>query len=95
VYSGVEDTSVCKSDLLPLIFAEIDDQEGEQVEAEALAFTLASVGEYSINSASDSQEALDTHVDAIAIVVTPASAAIHSSRNTPPGPGDRKPDLVV
>lgn len=51
------------------------------------------MGEHSINSASESQEALDTHVDATAMVVTPASAAIHSSRNT--SSGDRKPELVV
>jgi hypothetical protein len=76
-------------------FAEQDDREGnqEEEEEEALSFTLASVGEHSINRASESQEALDTHVDATAIVVTPISAAIHSSRNT--SAGDRKLDLVV
>lgn len=70
-----------------------EQDEQDQVEAENLAFTLASVGEHSINSASESQEALDTHVDVTAIVVTPASDANHSSRNM--SPGDRKPDLVV
>jgi hypothetical protein len=74
-------------------FAEQDEQEGDQIEEETLTFTLASVGEHSINSASESQEALDTHVDTTALVVTPASVAIHSSRNT--SPDDRKPDLVV
>jgi hypothetical protein len=94
VYCGVEDMSFGKSDLLPLFFAEQDDQEGNQIEEEeTLSFTLASVGEHSINRASESQEALDTHVDATAIVVTPIPAAIHSSRNT--SPGDRKLDLVV
>jgi hypothetical protein len=76
-----------------LFFAEQDDREGDLVEEETLAFTLASVGEHSINSASESQEALDTHMDATTIVVAPTSAAIHSSRNA--SPFDRKPDLVV
>jgi hypothetical protein len=57
-------------------------------EEETLSFTLASAGEHSINSASESQEALD----AVAIVITPGPAAILSNRNTS---GDRKPDRVV
>jgi hypothetical protein len=54
-----------------------------------MAFTLASAGEHSINSASESQEALDV----AATVITPGPAAIISNRNT--SPGDRKPDRVV
>lgn len=56
---------------------------------ETLVFTLASAGEHSINSASESQEALD----ATAIVITSHPSAIVSNRNT--SSGDKKPDLVV
>jgi len=56
---------------------------------------LASTGEHSINSASESREALDTHVDSAAVVVTPAAAAAAAPSSRNPSSGDRKPDLVV
>lgn len=62
-------------------------------EATTLAFTFATTGEHSINSASESREALDADVDEAAIVVAPAPSAVLSSRNLTPS--DKKPDLVV
>lgn len=58
-------------------------------EEETLAFTLASAGEHSINSASESQEGFD----AAAVVMAPGPAAFLSNRNT--SSGDRKLDRVV
>jgi hypothetical protein len=67
---------------------------GDQVEETGtLAFTFSSTGEHSINSASESREALDAHVDEAAMVIAPTSSAVLSSRNM--SPSDRKPDLVV
>ncbi|GFG34194.1 hypothetical protein Cfor_08171 [Coptotermes formosanus] len=73
---------------------ERDEGKGDQAEETGtLAFTFASTGEHSINSASESQEALDAQVDEATIVVAPAPSAVLSSRNM--SPSDRKPDLVV
>lgn len=67
---------------------------GDLVEEErTLAFTFASTGEHSINTASESREALDAQVDEAVIVVAPASSAALSSRNM--SSSDRKSDLVV
>ena len=79
---------------LTLSCVELDEGKGDRVEgAGTLAFTFTSTGEHSINSASESQEALDAHIDAASAVVAPAPSAVLSSRNM--SPSDRKLDLVV
>ena len=80
---------------LTLSLVGLDEGKGGDLveEARSLAFTFATTGEHSINSASESREALDAHVDEAAMVVAPAPSAVLSSRNT--SPSDKKPDLVV
>ena len=80
---------------LTLSLVGLDEGKGGDLveEATTLAFTFATTGEHSINSASESLEALDADVDEAAIVVAPAPSAVLSSRNLTPS--DKKPDLVV
>jgi hypothetical protein len=80
---------------LTLCLVGLDEGKGGDLveEAGTLAFTFATAGEHSINSASESQEALDAHVDEATIVLAPAPSAVLSSRNM--SPSDKKPDLVV
>jgi len=79
---------------LTLSLVGLDEGKGGDLveEATTLAFTFATV-EHSINSASESQEALDADLDEAAIVVAPAPSAVLSSTNLTPS--DKKPDLVV
>jgi hypothetical protein len=80
---------------LTLSFVGLDEEKGGDLieEAGPLAFTFASTGEHSINSDTESREALDAHVDEAAILGAPASSAVLSSRNM--SPSDRRLDLVV